>query len=538
LHDFGIETSDEGPGADEPFLWVFYYRVDGRELLQSSASEAQLHLVAPPCQHSNVVGSRILVVPFEDSIEPGSLGTASLVGLHVAFLEEDGTPDSTINAAHSLAVAEARRQGNEVLRRALTTGGEVNLAIDERAFRKTIEEGLAPEIFATKVKIGVGAMLGLPIFFGEADRDDNVGNGGAMWRLAEVIGNNDHDTEFKISGGGEGHGRYFVRGSLRRTDTDEVPTIAAMKTGPDAIKLYARNIGDTLSVYASKDAGRSFEPKGLFGEARRFRSGPGVAASADGRHRHVMGLSTDAHYFHTRSADHGESWTDWEEMGTKEFTSAPAVTCSADGKWVHAVGRTTGDLYFHRVSKNSGRDWSAWTPIREAEFQSSPAVTVSPDGSRLVAFGTSRQKVWWTGSNDHGESWSRWESIPVPLTTGNVYDEPMRAATSGPAASFLNGGKTLQVACRGIDHGVSLIESSDGGRSWPSHWHRIGGNLNSSPALVFDDSRPCCFGLGDDLTLQRCVKIGGTWEEPQDPVLEWKSVHRGQAPFGLQPLFY
>lgn len=251
-----------------------------------------------------------------------------------------------------------------------------------------------------------------------------------------------------------------------------------------------------------------------------------------------MGLSTGDHYFHRRSSDNGESWTGWEQMGEKEFKSGPAVTCSADGKWVHAVGRAKGDRYFHRVSSDSGRHWSSWVAIREAEFQSSPAVTISSDGSRIVAFGTSDGKVWCSGSNDHGESWSRWETIPVQLRTGNIYDEPMRTATSASAAVFTSS-KTLRVVCRGIDHSFNWTESGDGGRTWTRYWSRIDGQLlNSSPALLMVNSHPCYFGLGGDLTLQRCVQFGGTWEEPEDAHMEWGSVHSDSAPLGIRPLFY
>ncbi len=390
-----------------------------------------------------------------------------------------------------------------------------------------------------EVGLGVGAVTGLPFFFGEADKDDHVGTGGAVWSVAEVIGNNDHEVEFKLTGGGEGHGRYFVEGSIRRTDTDEVPAIAAITAGAESIKLYARDIGDRLTVYASKDSGRTFESKGLFKETRRFRSGPGAAASADGRHRHVLGLSTDDHFFHTRSHDDGDSWTEWQEMGEKEFESAPAVACSNDGKRVHVLGRARDDRFWHRASDDAGHQWNAWEPVREAEFRSSPALAVSRDGSRLLAFGIAQHKVWHSASDDHGRHWTRWEEIPVPIA-GSVYDEPMRKATSAPAAAFSFNGKTVHLVCRGIDRSFNWTESTDGGRTWPSRWHRIAGEtLNSSPALVLDGgSSPCYFGLGDDLTLQRCVGFGGTLVEPEDPRLEWQAVLRGPAPFDIQPLFY
>ena len=536
LRKFGILSSDEGPGDDEPYIWVFYYRADGREFLQGPLSEAKLHLVAPPCHAGNIQGSQVNVSPFEDSIEPGSLGVGSVVGIQVAFLEEDNTPDSMMDKAHALALKEGQRQGNEILRESFKKGGVGSFDFDEKKFRKAIEDGLMKDIISTGMGIATSTAMGLPFFWGLADRDNFVGYGGATWGLAEVIGNSDDELEFEItSAGGETDARYNVRGAIRRTDTDEVPTIAAMKTGPESILLYARQIGDTLSVYSSKDSGRTFEPPHSAADPRQFHSGPGVAASGDGRHCHVMGLSTGDHYFHKRSSDHGESWSKWEQMGEKEFKSAPAVACSADGKWVHAVGRAKGDHYFHRVSGDSGRHWSSWVAIGEAdEFQSSPAVTVSPDGSRVVVFGTAHRKVFCAGSNDHGETWSRWESIPVQHVQAS---DPMRRATSAPAAVFTTD-KVVRVVCRGYDHTFNYTESSDGGRTWPTYWTTIDGQfLNSSPALLIANGRPCYFGLGSDLTLQRCVQFGGTWGEPEDPHLEWGPVVR-EWPLKIKLVYY
>lgn len=537
---FGIVTSNEGVGDDEPFVWVFYYRVDGPVTLQP-VDTARLPFLAPPATHSNVHFGNVLVAPYEGRIEPGGLGPLAFVGLAVVFIEEDATPDGTIDDARAGAIAEGRRQCDALLRKAIREKKLIVFEPDKEAF----VDAIFASVFGDTLLTAVSGVV-TPFLLGQVvDPDDFVGVGHRELGVAELVANNHRDTEFRIESDANGEGKYYVECSARRTDTDEVPVVAAMRTGPKTIKVLARNVDDKFAMYRSTDAGATFEGLGLFKEARTFRSGPAACASADGAHRHVVGLSTDDLFFHTRTDEKGDAYTDSAALGERQFKSSPAVACSADGRLVHVVGRGKDDRYWHRFSDSFGRRWSAWSPIREFEFRSTPTVVVTPDGKRVMVAGLRHDGMLLrTVSNDNGEHWGKYEPIPV---SGNRIDEPMHRCTSAPAAAVVStDGKLVDLVCRGADLTFHHTTSPDGGLTWEGRWSHLAlphpakpKTFASAPAIVWVDGEAVYVGLGkEDLMLWRCIKTGGTWKEPWDPKLEWSPVLRDKPPFDIHPMYY
>ena len=99
----------------------------------------------------------------------------------------------------------------------------------------------------------------------------------------------------------------------------------------------------------------------------------------------------------------------------------------------------------------------------------------------------------------------------------------------------------VRVVCRGIDHSFNWTESSDG----ESHLaNLLEDNRRTvspipSPALSDGQSRPLLFRPRQRPNAPASrVQFGGTWEESEDPHLEWGSAFRGEGFLGLDPGIY
>jgi hypothetical protein len=513
LRRFLVSSSNEGVG-DEPYLWPFYFRIDGR-VLDSPHDQAKLPLFAPPGRHGNISELTVVnVADWETELEPGVLTINGLwkncmVGVGVAFLEEDGTSDGTLAEAHAAAVKEVQRQADLLLQQAL---GEMkfpdDFALDQNRLEKAIISRVLLPTFG-EFMMGIVIPFGFGNLAGIFDPDDRIGFANEMIHLDQLIGHNHEETTFSMGASTHFEGAYSVTGFARRVDTDEVPTLAVTRVGPKALRLYARNIEDTLSWFSSTNDGQSFEAKGKAFEQSSFRSGPGACSTADGAHRHIAALTPNGQFRHLRTDDHGHDAGDAELIREMTFKGSPALACTADGKKLYAIGRGHDDRYFVTRSHDRGEHWQVWEPIRERTFGSSPAAVVTPDGKRLMAVGLGNdKKLWITSSRDEGEHWVEWSRIPDNAPVDGE-ERPFHHLTSAPAAAISGDGRYVHLVCRARDLTYWYTTSPDGGRSWFGYWFPLAGQkLFSAPAIVTEETGDgmCVVGLSDALEPWRCLK--------------------------------
>ncbi len=514
LRRFLSTSSNEGVGNDEPYVWPFYFRFDGR-VLESPRDEATLPMHVPPGLHGNISDdfTAVNVASWETELEPGVLTINGLwkncmIGVGVAFFEEDGTSDGTLAEAHAAAVSAVQGQADQLLRTALA---EMKFPDDFMLDENKLEKAVVSKVLLPTLgefMMGILIPFGFGNLGGIADPDDRLGFDNEVIHLDQLIGHNHEDITFGLGAGTSSDGTYHVTGFARRVDTDEVPTLAVMRAGSKDIRIYARNIEDTLSWFQSNNNGKSFEAKGKTFETRSFRSGPGACSTTQGAHRHLVALTANGQFRHIRTDDHGSEAGDAELIREKTFQGSPAVTCTSDGKMLYAIGRGHDDRYFVTGSHDRGEHWRAWEPIRERTFDSSPAAVVTPDGKRLMVIGLGNdKKLWITSSRDEGGHWAEWSQIPDHSPEGSL-DSPFYRLSSAPAVAVSGDGKYVHLVCRALDLTYWLTSSGDGGRSWSGYWFPLDSNkFFSAPAIVTDATgdEMCIVGLSDALEPQRCV---------------------------------
>ena len=431
LDQFSIVQDNEG-SLDEPYIWPIFIRLDGR-ILNEPQGSAVLPMFAPKTGHGNIhhVNDRVadaISFTWESDLEPGGMAVnpaiwraGCFVIVAIAFLEQDASTDSDALASHDAAMAELQKQGNKALQKALVLMNyPSNLTIDEDAMKLAIMLRMFPKKFGETLAEGFLPFASIVLNFiniaSLADPDDYVGEGYSdKYHLGKLIGYNPHGFDFQIDSDNQGAGKYRVNGTIRRSDTDEVPILAVTRSGGNNLRLYTRSIEDNFTLFTSADFGQSFTDNGRF-TAGSFLSGPGACSSPNGIHQHLVGMGLDNHFWIAGQNHPKAGFSGLRQLADGVFKSAPAVCATADGKWVHIIGRGTDDRYWHGFSNDSGATVQGWWPIGEGTFRSTPAAVITPDGSRLMVFGLGLDNnLWWAFSHDHGGTWDMaWDLLPDP----------------------------------------------------------------------------------------------------------------------------
>jgi hypothetical protein len=501
----------------------------------------------------------------------------------VVFMEEDSTHDSTILEALPIAKKEIRRLANTMLRLFLGVPPDVPAGVPGRAAiiqaLQTLTaqlanqglnvngnnlvnaNGLIDYIMAAVLPNQVGIALGTILAPGgeavgwisaavqAADRDEYIGSNGRTFSFFDLVGRAHAPTTFDLDTitttsiplpgipdpvqlTNTANGIYAVTGSARRSDSDEPPTLAAIRGPGDKVTVFARRLdGDFFQRKQSNDFGLTYKavPGGDFGKGV-FRSGPAAASAVGGTIQCAAGLGTDDEIWCSVSGNAGATWGAWTRIAQrKKFASAPAVALSTNGSSLYVVGRDDNDFYWFNSSEDRGRSWSEWRPIGRGVFHSSPAIVRLSDPRLplqpfdvLVAAGLGTDKRVYTTRFSATERLD--DQVWSPIS-GNPESTPASEFTSAPAMAT-DGREQILIVCRARNLLYWRAMSFDAGRnfhtgtSWlnvgepgrgPVRYDRNGSrrgdlqDMYSAPAVVASDDmeRWLLFGLSPTLGLWR-----------------------------------
>ncbi|HVG38748.1 MAG TPA: hypothetical protein VM870_05650, partial [Pyrinomonadaceae bacterium] len=493
--------------------------------------------LGPDSKGMSVTGRSVVKVPaqigeWEATLDSETLDISSglmrncALGLGVMFLEEDSTLDSTIEAMLPEAKKEIRRQANKFLRFILGVPPNVpaNLPNRQQIFealdayrRQLLEEGidvngiidggaLMDHVLAAVFPGQIGKAAGKAVIpFVElgniiaaitqgTDRDELIGSNGRTFSFYDIVGRAHAPIKFDIDSVNvtrltlpfieepiavpiTSRGVYAVDGTVRRTDADEPPLLAAVRGPEQNVTVFGRILNEgSYRRNRSADFGRHYETdnSGNFDEGR-FLSGPAAASADGGAIQCVAGLGLDHEIWFALSRDGGDSWVAWNRISArKKFKSAPAVALNADGTKIYVVGRDEDNFYwFTKSADPNGAAWSDWRRVGTSAFLSSPAIVHlservmlgggSPDVLVVAGLG-SDQRVWTTRFRDSASAESLAGHDWTPIRAGSE-DHPTAAFTSAPAMTS-DGRLEILLVCRANDLRFWGISSFDGGREF------------------------------------------------------------------------
>ena len=500
--------------------------------------------LGPDSKEMSLTGRNIVKVPtaigqWESTLTsehldaiPGMMRNCAF-GIGVVFLEEDSTLDSTVRAFLPEAKKEIHKRANIFIRFILGWEPELPAFIPGReqilsALRTYRAQLLQSDINPNGVINGEALMdhvLGaiLPGEIGKAigkilvpvgelgniigaivqgtDPDEFIGANGRTFAFYDLVGRAhaplkfEFDTvttmELRLPFTTEGiqipltaKGIYAVDGTVRRTDADEPPTVAALRGPGQKVTVLGRRLNeDSFQRNNSDDFGQTYKVDSSGGtfEAGRFRSGPAAANSADGNTQLVAGLGLDNEIWFAFSENAGATWIGWKKISrSKAFKGAPAVTLSLSGKTIYVVGRDDDDFYWFTKSSDRGATWDQWQRIGGGIFHSSPSMVLvkkrsapgqsNPNVLVVAGLGTDN-RVWTTRFADSaslaGQDWH-------PIRAG-AKDHPTRAFTSAPAmTSGIH--EDILLVCRADDLLFWYVQSLDGGEEFAAGtvWQRFG----------------------------------------------------------------
>lgn len=523
LSTFDIITANEG--SDEPYLWVYYLKIDGHNIKEFHPDSSFVTVHSAPGSHGNLGsksdGMKAGTPPISISQKIGkwettldTLGTMlpvtapyCAVATLIIAIEEDMIP-STATAE------EARRELKNELEKQLNA--KLRKIIKEQKFSLTNLEG---ELDIEKLKDAIvsvvsgdvikNAVLGIllnPLFFIGINTDDFIGyKVVGPYMMKDFLSSMTDKIDFSAllyQSGNAFDGKYKVTGHIRVTDPVQYSQPAAVQS---ATKREV--VGRALNVdgmYISGFKNNKWSGFKKIGEGV-FKSSPAAVMSGDGSQIHVFGRGTDDKYWQAYSPDAGNSWTlAWAPVLKGVFTSPPAAAMSADGKSIFLFGKGTDDRIWYAVSGNSGSSWQGFSPIGSGIFLSGPGAACSADGKIISVFGLGTdRRIWMAQSIDGGNTWAiAWAPVPE----GELY--------SAPAVVCSADGKKWVVVARGKDKRFYRVSSINRGINWSAWSVFNSGTFVSSPAVSCNGNKVSVYGIGENLHMyyNLSTDFGATWQ--------------------------
>lgn len=508
-------------GADEPYVWTFFVKLDGTAINLISPQNSKVEVISPAGSHHDLglPGGEMRTadaprsIPksvgrWETTLEQGNLLNLVIPQIAVAALiigwEEDMVPSTAAMEEARVAVTnelngQLTTVVRDVVQNCLANPANCTSDVD---FESEISVDRLREVILDILKDKMagfiaGAVLANPLFaFVAGHVDDFIGYGLAgPFFLPRILGSPDFREDFTLElekGEKDTPGHYRVKGHVALIEPRIWAQPAAAQNEAKVHVVARETVTDMF--FQTEMGGGEIGPFRHIGD-RKFQSGPTTALSADGNWMHVIGLGLDNHFWRTRSNNGGKDWHQpWTQMSGHRFTSPPAVAMSADARLVKVFGRGHDDRIWMSRAIDGGQEWTDWQAIGQAQFVSGAGACCSADGQRLYVFGTGPDKrVYMTVSINGGRSWHQdW----TPIHSAGLVE-------SRPAAVCSDDGKIVRVFCRRDERHIFWASSDHSGAQWRGWFRMESGRFISSPAASMsgDGKRIHVFAIGENMLL-------------------------------------
>jgi len=526
LSTFDILVANEG--TDEPYLWVFYFKIDGHNIKEFQPENSFVTIHSPQGSHGNLgpdsddetVGEAPLNIPsaigkWETSIDTlGSMlpitAPFCCVAVAVVAIEEDVLP-STDKAEEARKALKKNLQTQldaklqKIIKDRKIDFNNLEGEIDLAQLKEAIKDVLAGEVIQDVV---LGILLN-PFFFIGTNTDDFVGfKVAGPYMMKDLLDSMTEKIDFDLtieSKGDKFEGRYKVKGHVRVTDPVQYCQPAAVQHDDDLTVIGRALSIDQMYRATSVNNGSDWSGFKKIGEGV-FKSSPAAVLSADGKHLHVFGRGLDDKYWRAQSLDGGKNWNvAWSPVLQGLFTSPPAAAMSGDGKTIYLFGKGNDNRCWFGTSKDGGNTWQGFSPIAQGVFLSGPAAACSANGKIVHVYGLGNDRqIWWARSIDGGKNWiMAWKPIPNAIFH------------SAPAVVCTPDGKAWAVFARAADKKFYISSSTNEGGTW-TLWRQVEtGTFVSSPAasIAADGKRITVYGIGENLNLYfiKSADFGVNW---------------------------
>lgn len=524
LSKFDIITANEG--SDEPYLWVYYLKIDGRNIKEFHPDNSFVTVHSAPGSHGNLGpksdGMKAETPPINIPQKIGkwattldTLGTMlpvtapyCAVATLIIAIEEDMVP-STAKAeeARTKLRNELEKQLNAKLRKIIKEQKFSLNNLEGELDMNKLQDAIVSVVSGDVIKNAVLGILLNPLFFIGLNTDDFIGyKVVGPYIMKDFLSSMTDKIDFSAllyQNGNAFDGRYKVTGHIKVTDPVQYSQPAAVQS---ATELAV--IGRALSVdsmYISRFKNNKWSNFKKIGDGV-FKSSPAAVISGDGSQIHVFGRGTDDKYWHAYSPDAGNNWTlAWAPVLQGLFTSPPAAAMSTDGKSIFLFGKGRDDRIWYAVSNNSGGSWQGFSPIGSGIFLSGPGAACSSDGKVISVFGLGRDRRAWMAQSIDGAN--TWATAWVPVPGDELYSAPAVVCST-------DGNKWVMVA-RGKDKRYYQVSSVNRGTNW-SAWSAFNtGTFVSSPALSCNGNKVSVYGIGENLRMYYNLSsdFGATWQK-------------------------
>jgi len=515
LSKFDIIVENES-SPDEPYLWAFYIRLDGRNIniFKPEDSFVTLH---------NAAGSHGNLGPAGDDVEredapiniPTKIGKWDteldtmgtmfpqivpycMVAILVVAIEEDAAPSTeAMEKARKKLKSNLLSQLNAALVQVIKDQ-KIDLAnLEATISYDKLMDGMKGILAGEIIGNAIAGIVINPLFFLGTDADDFIGYDIAgPFMLPEIIGSATDKINFNLymqRSGDNFDGKYKVSGYVKVTDPVQYAHAAVVQDAGSIIVVGRAANVDKCYRATSENGGSSWSGFKKIGDGE-FISSPAATLSADGKKLHVFGRGKDNKYWRAYSPDTGKNWNvAWSPVLNGLFTSAPAACMSADGNSVYLFGRGNDNKAWFAYSKNGGSNWAGFSTVGAGVFLSGLAACCTPDGNHVFLFGLGNdRRIWQASSNNGGSSWYlAWK----PLTNGEFY--------SAPAAVCSPNGKRIAVFARDKNKHFNACFTANYGENW-SGWRNFDyGTFISSPSasIAPDGKKITVVGIGNNMNL-------------------------------------
>lgn len=208
LNQLRCIAESDARGGSEPYVWVTYFVVDGRNITQAEPVTTyspifnDLRREVP----DNVRAGQVVNVPhfmanFTAQIDPGPLNFM-LAGCIVVLLEEDDTPDRAMFAGRNVYAEGIHEQLNKLIKERIRT---LNRGPVTDAEVRAIRDAIAPRVGSA---IASNLTLRQKLF---GNQDDQLGFAHVTFIGNEITTRNFQFPEFVEPGG---KNRFVLNGSL------------------------------------------------------------------------------------------------------------------------------------------------------------------------------------------------------------------------------------------------------------------------------------------------------------------------------------
>jgi hypothetical protein len=558
METFDIIAENDINAKDEPFLWTFYFKIDGStlnifKLISGDVTGATVRMDAltpshhdlnlsnndmdvadPPAAIPSAIGEWNITLQTDDMMSLYNAGLSKycmIVALAIG-LEHDDTTDADILAIWTHIKTTLQNTLNsklqEIVKQMLYNGQ----ALTEQQIiqkLKTIDYNLFSDIAKQVIEVSftkdlfIGLLSPYHLIQSIAESafpDDFIGYSYAgPYYIADLLGKGKEAIPFqlKLNTQHASDGIYLVKGNIYQPLSAGYSNISLCYADhTNKCLLFARTDSTFIEKYDSPDKTDSQSawtslPNGT------FLTGPATAMSDDGTKIIVVALGSDNRFWAAYSSDAGSTWNAWNPIGEGTFQSAPAIAMTPNGAQVQIFGLGMDNALWQAVSMDGGINWMvAWQQLPTGTFTSAPSACISSDGKQLhvVARGTDN-KFWRGFSSDGGNTWD--------LAWGVMGEGVF---ISAPACVMSDDGAQVRVYGRGTDSKFYQGYSTDGGNTW-AMWGiaEANGTFISSPAAAMSGNGKIIHlaGIGQDLqTWVACSVDGGnSW------AYAWKNIlHR------------